>query len=240
MFKIGCCGYTVGKSKYHEAFNLVELQQPFFQPPGPRMLSSWRSSAPAGFEFILKAWQLITHDPMSASYQKLKDPVPDHKWSLYGGFKPTNEVWRAWAITENEADVLGCRIIVFQCPSGFKPTEENLANVRKFFSDINRKDRIFVFEPRNWQEKDLRPLCEELDLVNCEDPFRHAAGYGKIRYLRLYGRGGFHYSYKEAELREVIEKYRDLPEVYVLFNNSDMFNNAYAMKEMVGGEGTAG
>jgi len=234
MIKVGCCGYTVGKSKYHESFGVVELQQPFFQPPSQRVLGSWRSGAPKDFEFVLKAWQLITHDPMSQTYEKLQNPIPDFRRMNYGGFKPTNEVRRAWETTENEADILQARIIVFQCQSSFKPTEENLNNIRAFFGKVERKGRVFVFEPRGWKEAELKPLCEELDLAGCIDPFRPESCFGSIKYVRMAGKGGYNYRYTENEINAIIKRYKDDPgEVYVMFNNSNMLNDAYTMKRLL-------
>lgn len=47
--------------EYFERFSIVEVQQTFYEPPARSTLLRWRESAPQGFEFTLKAWQLITH-----------------------------------------------------------------------------------------------------------------------------------------------------------------------------------
>jgi len=233
MFNIGCCGFTVAKTKYYEQFDLVEVQQTFFQPPSQRVLASWRATAPANFRFIVKAWQLITHDPMSPTYNKLQNPIADYKRLNYGFFRPTGEVWNAWTVTEKAAELLGARMILFQCPSNFKPTEENIANMKAFFGKVRRKDYTFIFEPRgHWQDKEVKAVCEELDLVHGVDPFRQPPCHGNIKYLRLQGKGGYNYRYTDAEIREVIERYKEDPEVYVLFNNTNMFYDAIKMKEL--------
>ena len=33
MTRVGCCGFTVSRQVYFETFRVVELQQPFYQPP---------------------------------------------------------------------------------------------------------------------------------------------------------------------------------------------------------------
>ncbi len=233
MFHIGCCGFTVAKTKYYEQFDLVEIQQTFYQPPSQRVLMSWRASAPAGFRFIVKAWQLITHDPMSPTYNKLLNPIADFKRLNYGYFRPTTEVMNAWGATDRAAELLRARIILFQCPASFKPSEENMANMRAFFKKIKRRDYTFVFEPRgSWRGEDIKSVCGDLDLVPAVDPFRQASVQGGVKYLRLHGKGGYSYRYSEAELKEIITKYRAEPEVYVLFNNTNMFHDAVKMKEL--------
>lgn len=236
MLHIGCCGYSVAKTKYHEAFDVIELPQIFYQPPSLRVLASWRAGAPDGFQFIVKAWQLITHDPMSASYAKMTTPIPDFKRNNYGFFRPTHEVWKAWEATEKAAEMLKASIIVFQCPPSFKPTEENLANVRAFFGKVNRKGYTFVFETRGgWQEQDIAPLCGELGLVHCADPPRRGPSRSDIIYLRLQGKGGYGYRYTDEDMRDIIEKYHDNDDVYLMFNNSNMFHDALRMKELCAG-----
>ena len=234
MFHVGCCGFSVGKTKYYESFDLVEAQQTFYQPPSQRVLESWRTSAKEGFRYTMKAWQLITHDPMSPTYAKLKDPIPDFKRLNYGYFKPTSEVWRAWETTDAAARALGANIIVFQCPSGFRPTQENMDNMAAFFKKVRRGGYTFVWEPRgSWQDKDISRLCAELDLVHCVDPFKLSPCYGKIKYLRLQGKGGFKYSYSEAELKELITRHECDQDVYVMFNNSWMYDDALKMKALI-------
>jgi uncharacterized protein YecE (DUF72 family) len=231
--KIGCCGFPVGKRKYYERFKLAEIQQTFYQPPKFETAQKWRESAPDRFEFTLKAWQLITHEPASPTYRRLKQRMTPKQKKECGFFKPTDEVFKAWEETERIASALKSRFIVFQCPPSFKPTRTNKANLKKFFKSIKRKRYRFVWEPRgSWEEKDIEPLCKELDLIHCVDPFRNKTVYGSIRYFRLHGMGGYRYRYKGWDLKRL----RDFCEeesrrvkrrpIYVLFNNTYMMEDA--------------
>lgn len=237
MFHTGCCGYTVAKSKYHEDFGVVELPQTFFQPPSPRVLASWRDTAPDGFEFVVRAWQLITHDPMSPTYGRLKRPVPDFKRNSYGHFRPTGEVWRAWEETEKAAGILRAKIVVFQTPTNFKPTRENADNMRSFFGRINGRALTYVLDARSWRPEDALPLCEELGILYALDPLRpscpgpECAARG-LAYIRLPGKGGFRYCYREEELRDLQKRYAGLNDVYVMFDNSYMYDNALSLKRL--------
>ena len=54
-------------------------------------------------------------------------------------FAPTEEVFAAWERTGQIAEALEAKIVVFQCPASFRPTEENKANKRAFFRSIGRR-----------------------------------------------------------------------------------------------------
>lgn len=241
MTRIGCCGYTVAKTRYHENFGVIELPQTFFQPPSPSVLASWRAGAPQGFEFVVRAWQLITHDPMSPTYSKLKDPVPDNRRMNYGHFRPTAEVRRAWEETVKAAQILRAKIVVFQTPPNFKPSTENADNMRAFFGRVKGAGLICVWDARAWRPDDAVPLCDELGLVYAVDPFRQNAVCqdcppGDVTYVRLPGKGGFKYCYTEEELRVLAGRCGGRENTYVIFDNSYMFENALLLKGLPAGQ----
>jgi hypothetical protein len=98
--KIGCCGFPVARQKYFEQFSTVEIQQTFYQLPTLSTARKWREEAPEGFEFTAKAWQLITHEPTSPAYRRLKKSISEDNRNNYGSFKPTDEVFEALGATE--------------------------------------------------------------------------------------------------------------------------------------------
>ncbi len=231
--KIGCCGFPQRKKEYFKKFRVVEVQQTFYQPPRVTIVKKWREAAPENFEFTLKAWQLITHEPTSPTYRKLKMKLTPSAKKNCGFFKPTDEVFRAWEETAEAAAALKAKTIVFQCPPSFRSVKANRDNMRKFFKTIKRARFRLVWEPRApWHEKDIRQLCEELDLVHCADPFSGSVLHGRIRYFRLHGIGGYNYKYRGIDLkrlRDLCEKeakhIRNRP-IYVLFNNVHMLSDA--------------
>ena len=89
---VGCCGFPIAKSKYYAQFKLVEVQQTFYQPPRVKTLEKWRAEAPPDFEFTLKAWQLITHEPKSPTYRRLTLSWPQEKFLNCGSFKFDNKL----------------------------------------------------------------------------------------------------------------------------------------------------
>jgi len=234
MIKVGCCGFPVGRKVYYESFGCVEVQQTFYHPPKVETLRRWREEAPEGFEFTLKAWQLITHTPKSPTYRRLKMDVPEEKAHLYGNFLPSEEVLSAWEVTREAAQALGARIVVFQTPSSFRPTPENLKNMREFFREVERGDMIFGWEPRGWDGERVAEVCEELPLVA---PFQGPSLWGETVYWRLHGRGGYKYRYTDDDLA-LLRKWLPADKgVYVMFNNTSMFQDAQRFVRLLEGRG---
>lgn len=130
--KVGCCGFAKGREKYFQQFRLVEIQQTFYKPPSVGIVKKWCEEAPQGFEFSLKAWQLITHLPSNPTYRKAGLQFPADKESNYGFFKPGEEVFRAWAKTRNFAEALEAKVILFQCPAKFTETTRNHCKFETF------------------------------------------------------------------------------------------------------------
>lgn len=235
--RVGCCGFPVGKTKYFYDFDIVELQQTFYQPPESSLAVKWRNESPKDFEYTVKAWQLMTHDPKSPTYRKLKLKIPESKARHFGSFKPTEEIFQAWAKTKKIADILNAKIIVFQCPASFEPTGENKHNMQKFFSTIKREKFILAWEPRGkWAEKDIESVCKELDLMHVGDPFKSKTAYGKIRYYRLHGIGGYKYKYTNADLRKLLVFSETKKDSFFMFNNVFMYEDAREFRNMIKGE----
>jgi uncharacterized protein YecE (DUF72 family) len=226
QIKVGCCGFAGAQKKYFELFGVVEIQQTFYQLPEIKTAEKWRTAAPPGFEFTMKAWQLITHVPCSPTYRRLREPIEPSKADRYGSFRPTKEVFEAWKRTASFARTLGATIIVFQCPASFRSLEENVKNMETFFTGIDRAGFTFTWEPRGaWPDDLIVRLCEELDLIHCVDPFKNEALLGDVDYFRLHGIGDYQYTYTDDELGEVEKKLGKKP-AYVMFNNSTMKGDA--------------
>ncbi len=234
--KIGCCGFPAPKARYFETFRLVEIQNTFYKPPKVETARKWRQEAPPDFEFTLKAWQLITHPPSSPTYRKAGLKIPQDKSLSYGFFRPTPEVFQACETTLAIAEALEAKIVVFQCPAAFSPTEENIANMRTFFREVPRKGLIFAWEPRgDWSDSEVKRLCEELELIHCVDPFQRLPVTGGLAYFRLHGKTGYRYRFTEEDLTWLRGQCEPFSEVYCLFNNVYMWESALAFREILSG-----
>jgi len=232
--KVGCCGFPTARQRYFEIFNVLEVQKTFYEPPRVATAKRWREEAPSDFEFTMKAWQLITHEPSSPTYRRLRSEVPLEKRDRYGSFRLTAEVLDAWERTREVAEALRARIVVFQCPASFRPSEENLDRMRAFFGSIKDRKFTFVWEPRGaWNAQAVAGLCSELDLVHCVDPFKTEPVHGGIRYFRLHGLRGYRYSYTEEDLVALQQHCKGLQSCYCMFNNVSMLDDARAFRALV-------
>jgi uncharacterized protein YecE (DUF72 family) len=220
--KVGLCGFTIGARTYYKRYPLVEVQQTFYDPPSETTLERWRSDAPPDFEFTMKAWQVITHLGTSRTYRRLKSPFTEQQRSEAGGFRVTPTVLDAWSVTRQAAEILRATAILFQCPPSFKPTEENTANMKRFFEKIDRPNGIrFLWEPRGkWPDDTVISLCSELALVHTVDPFVRPSLTPHEIYWRLHGIKSHYASYTDDQLHQLVEWLPPEGAVpYVMFNN---------------------
>jgi uncharacterized protein YecE (DUF72 family) len=219
--KVGLCGFTMNTARYFETFPVVEVQQTFYQPPQTATMHRWRTAAPARFEFTMKAWQLITHRSTSTTYRRLKSPLTDKERAEAGAFQNSDVVERAWQATLACQRILRATMILFQCPASFRPTDENVANMRSFFTRIERPKSVrLLWEPRGaWPDELLASLCAELDLTHVVDPFLRDTVTPQLTYWRLHGITGAYHVYSDDELRSLRARIDPGNETYVMFNN---------------------
>ncbi|MGQ9478784.1 MAG: DUF72 domain-containing protein [Thermoproteota archaeon] len=231
--KVGCCGFPVSMRKYFSEFTLVEIQSTFYKLPRVKTAERWRSEAPEGFEFTMKAWQAITHPPDSLTWKRTGFKKEELK--SFGNFNPSRKTLDAWKMIVEIARSLGSSIIVLQTPPSFNPSPKNLDNMNKFFEKIDRKGLRIAWEPRGeWLEK--RELTMNMlrnhNLIHVVDPFWDRPLTRGTYYFRLHGLGkryNYKYEYTEDDLkklRRIIEGLEDAEEVYVLFNNVKMYDSA--------------
>ncbi len=234
QIKVGCCGFSLSHERYFATFPVVEIQQTFYEPPQPRTAARWREQAPEGFEFTLKAWQLITHEATSPTYRRLKTALSERERAQVGAFRWTPPVRRAWERTLEIARLLRAAKVVFQCPASFEPTSRNMDRMRRFFREAPREGLTLIWEPRGrWQPEQIRELCRELGLVHGVDPFQARAVTRGLRYFRLHGIGGYRTKYTDADLERLRAQLPERGPAYVLFNNAEMADDARRFLELL-------
>jgi uncharacterized protein YecE (DUF72 family) len=234
--QIGTCGFGRAKrDEYVTVLPVVEIQHTFYDPPQIKTLEKWRSDVPPEFEFTLKAWQMITHESSSPTYKRLKRPLTKKEIDEVGFFKPTDSVKDALDLTLECARALGARTILFQCPARFQALPENILNMKQFFSDIDRGDLNFAWEPRGktWEDSVIKELCDELDLWHCVDPFVHRSVTPDKCYYRLHGRPRWRYTHEDDELYDLVSLLPDDKLSYVFFNNITMKDDAVRFRKIV-------
>jgi uncharacterized protein YecE (DUF72 family) len=232
--KIGCCGFPVVKAKYAERFQVVEVQQTFYQPPKISTLENWRAQMPDYFEFTLKAWQIITHTAKSPTYRRLKTKLTVEEFNQCGAFQGTPIVQRAWETTRACAEALAASLILFQCPASFTPTPQNIDQMRGFFNSIERNNLKLLWEPRgNWPDNLVSSLCKELNLTHVVDPFLSRSVTENFVYLRLHGGKDFKHIFADEELQTVAQLVPANKSAYVMFNNVSMWNDAHRFQSLM-------
>lgn len=244
--KVGCCGYPIAMRKYFQTFCLVEVQSTFYNLPRTSTAEGWRKIAPEGFEFTMKAWQVVTHPAESPSWRRTRLRIQESDKDKYGLLRPTEQNLAAWNETMILSKVLGCRICVVQTPPSFRFSEENVQGVKDFFRSAKR-DVLVAWEPRGtWAEHELQTgrLCRELALIHVVDFLRRRPSFVQdIAYVRLHGLNpreyDYEYRYTENDLSELLNKLRSLEpnvsEAYVLFNNVAMLEDAQRFVRMARG-----
>lgn len=228
--RVGVCGFAESQAGVFADFDVLEVQKTFYQPPRPGTAARWRERAPAGFEFTLKAWQLVTHEHGSPTYRRLTERLSERDLTRAGGFRWNAVTRMAWERTREIAALLDAPAIVLQTPARFRPTAANLGRMRRFFEAIERDGRRLVFEPRGdaWDDRLVRQVIESLDLVHGVDPFlRRPLGRG-MRYFRLHGRPAYHYRYRytDEDLDTLATRINRAWPHYILFNNDRMADDA--------------
>jgi uncharacterized protein YecE (DUF72 family) len=233
LLKIGCCGFPFPKTKYAKTFSTAEVQQTFYQPPQISTLQRWRELVPADFEYTLKAWQLITHGARSPTYRRLKTKLTKAELDQCGSFQFTPPVLRAWEASCACAAALRARNILLQCPASFTASSQNIAQLRHFFSSIERHGLRLLWEPRgDWTGDLIQSLCAEFDLIHAVDPFVSQTVTPKFIYFRLHGGKGFKHIFTDVELKTLSAMIpRDKP-AYVLFNNITMWDDALRFAQL--------
>ena len=234
--KLGMCGFTIGREAYFRKFRVVEVQQTFYDPPAPIILARWREEAPAGFEFTMKAWQVITHLATSSTYRRLRSPFSARQRAEAGAFRATDTVFRAWKKTLECQRLLRASAILFQCPASFRPTHENISAMRVFFDTIDRPAGVrLLWEPRGpWPDDVVAELCRDLNLVHTVDPFIRPSLTPHLLYWRLHGNRSHYANYTDEELRQIHAWYpasRDV-DTYVMFNNVPRVRDVTRFQEL--------
>ena len=236
MIRVGCCGFPVALPRYAQHLSLVEVQKTFYKMPRDDTLKRWREQVPEDFVFTLKAPQLITHPPSSPTYRRARLQIPPEFHDRYGFFRPTDEVFQAYEQTLKAAEILRSPVIVFQTPARFRETPEHVDHLYAFFGKVPREGFVLAWEPRGtWSRETLARVFRDLNLVHIVDPFKDETLTPDFVYYRLHGRAeGYRYSYSDEELLELRGKIPpSAREAYILFNNTDMFQNARRFQHLL-------
>ncbi|HET9426467.1 MAG TPA: DUF72 domain-containing protein [Gemmatimonadaceae bacterium] len=238
--RLGLCGFTIGAAQYYRRFNVLEVQQTFYDPPAPETLRRWRDAAPPDFEFTMKAWQVITHLGTSRTYRRLKSPFSDTARAEAGGFRLNDTTRSAYRVTLEARELLRATAILFQCPPSFRPTDANASAMREFFAAADRPEGVrYLWEPRGkWPDELIADLCRDCRLIHAVDPFIRPSVTPELTYWRLHGNGSHYAAYKDEELDRLID-WLPASTTYVMFNNIPRVKDSARFREHATARGVA-
>jgi uncharacterized protein YecE (DUF72 family) len=239
LIKLGLCGFTVGAAQYYRRFKVLEVQQTFYDPPADTTIHRWRDQAPDDFEFTMKAWQVITHLGTSRTYRRLRSPFSEQARSEAGGFRLNDTTLAAYRRTLECRAILRATAVLFQCPPSFRPTDENAANMRAFFSALDRPPGVrYLWEPRGkWPDELITQLCRDCSLIHAVDPFVRPSVTPELLYWRLHGNGSHYAVYNDEELDQMLAWLPDSATAYVMFNNIPRVKDADRFRELAESRG---
>ena len=150
---------------YVERFATVEINATFYRMPNAKTLASWAATAPAGFTYVLKAPQQITH---FARLREIDDPV------------------RYFADT---AAALGDKLgpVLFQLPPNFKKAADRLAALLAAWP-VERPVAL-EFRHESWFDDEVYTLLRARNAALCvaetEEGSTPAVATADFGYLRL-------------------------------------------------------
>ena len=150
---------------YVERFATVEINATFYRMPNAKTLASWAATAPAGFTYVLKAPQQITH---FARLREIDEPV------------------RYFADT---AAALGDKLgpVLFQLPPNFKKAADRLAALLAAWP--MERPVALEFRHESWFDDEVYALLRARNAALCvaetEEGSTPAVPTADFGYLRL-------------------------------------------------------
>jgi len=120
-------------SYYAQHFSCVEVNSTYYRIPNPRVLSLMEKKTPAGFRFIVKLNQVMTH-------QRSSEP------GLYGEFL---------AVLEPLKDAGKYHGLLAQFPWGFRRTDENKLHLERLRALLPGEPLWVEFRHASWMHPHL-------------------------------------------------------------------------------------
>ena len=202
---------------YSRAFNFVEVNSTFYTFPPRRMVESWLSRVPPGFEFSVRCHRDVTHKHM---------------------LEPKEDAQEALSKTIETCRTLGAKTLVFTTPPRLEMSQEKLEAARNLLEGAELRGIGLAWEVRAYRSRALPPglvsLMADLGISHCVDlSFERPALQSEFLYSRLFGKGQHNvYQFDDQELREIDQSSRGRPEPKgrFVFHTVRMYTDAARLK----------
>jgi len=185
---------------YVERFTTVEINATFYRMPSAKTVEGWGAAAPAGFTYVLRAPQRITH---------------------FGRLLDVDEPLRYFC---DAARTLGDRLgpLLFQLPPNFKKAADRLGTLLAIMPDGIRV--AFEFRHESWFDDEVYALLRARNAALCiadtEEGTTPAVATADFGYLRLRA-----VEYSDDDLKTWIAKIDQVGggwrDAYVFFKHED-------------------
>jgi uncharacterized protein YecE (DUF72 family) len=185
---------------YVERFSTVEINATFYRMPSPKTVAGWAAAAPAGFRYVLKAPQRITH---------------------FGRLRGVDDPLRYFCET---ARTLGDKLgpLLFQLPPNFKKAADRLGELLALLPADLRA--AFEFRHDSWFDDEVYALLRSRNAALCvadtEEGTTPAIATADFGYLRLRA-----VEYSDDDLKRWLETIHRIgahwSEAFVFFKHED-------------------
>jgi uncharacterized protein YecE (DUF72 family) len=220
--------------RYYAAhFDVVEVNSTYYRIPHPRVLEQMERKTPAGFRFVVKVNQVMTHERSTAP-------------GLVKEFLAVLEPLKAAGKYDG---------LLAQFPWGFQRTPANRLHLKQLREALADEPLWVEFRHASWLTPELEPGLREHHIGYCAVDEPDLPGLlppvtmltTEDAYVRFHGRNGqnwwgrgggdrYDYDYKAEELREWVKKIADLAQrarsTYLFFNNCHAGQAARSAKLM--------
>jgi uncharacterized protein YecE (DUF72 family) len=195
--------------EYSKIFNFVEVNYTFYHYPKAQMVETWRRNVPDNFTFSVRCHQDLTH--------KI-------------GLTPVNQAYEVFYQAKAYCNALRTPYLVIETPPKYTIDNENIKATRDFFSSLNLKGLLLVWEYRAPVTSTIIKLMQDFLVINCVDLSREKPAYSlDVTYSRLFGKGQHNiYQFTDDELLEIDQKaqYTTSKTIVLSYHGARMYSDA--------------
>jgi len=228
-------------------FDTVEINFTYYTLPGIKTMEGLAKKTTENFEFAVKAFKVMTHDPFDTRMEKRpeRNEIKETFEKFLYSMKPLIESKKLGAI-------------LFQFPVFFYPGSESKDYILQCKEYLRDLPLVIEFRNGAWAKPETFAFLRKNDLAYCmvdEPKLPRLMPFveeitSKIGYLRLHGRNQnwfnvqtrerYNYLYSDSELKEFVDPIKKIHEKaqkgYIFFNNCHAgaaARNALQMKRLL-------
>ncbi len=207
---VSCLGLSGGQGRYWSRFTSLELPEDAVQRMTKKTLARWRRQAPESADFVPFV------SPAVAA----------------AGFRG-EAAEAAWAATREVVEILRAKTVVLRTPPGFRPTVENKARFRTFWTDRLPEGVTLAWWAEGlWEgQPEVRDeICADLGLIPVVDPIAmeddDPLPTGPRFYWRLRGGKGLQPSFTDYQLDQLMDFAAERERGHIVFTDVAMNRDA--------------